>query len=129
MVVDKISNLIIKLKNASTAGKSNVVVPNTKLNQNILNVLQDSKFVKSFDIKEKTRSINVELAYDEEGKSVITDVKRVSKLSKRVYMSSSAINNVRNGLGLTVVSTSAGIMSAKAARAAKVGGEVMFEIW
>lgn len=129
MVVDKISNLIIKLKNASSAGKSNVVVSNSKLTQNILKVLEDSKFIKSFDVKEKTRSINVELAYNEEGNPAITDVKRISKLSKRVYMASSLINNVQNGLGLTVVSTSAGVMSAKAARAAKVGGEVMFEIW
>ncbi len=129
MVVDKISNLIIKLKNASTAGKSNVVVSNTNLNKNILAVLQDAKFIKSFDVKEKTRSINVELSYNEEGNPAITDVKRISKLSKRVYSGSSSINNVQNGLGLTVVSTSAGVMSAKAARAAKVGGEVMFEIW
>lgn len=129
MVVDKISNLIIKLKNASTAGKSNVVVSNTNLNKNILAVLQDAKFVKSFEVKEKTRSINIELAYDEAGDAAITDVKRISKLSKRVYSASSSINNVQNGLGLTVVSTSAGVMSAKAARAAKVGGEVMFEIW
>ncbi len=129
MVVDKISNLIIKLKNASTAGKNNVVVPNSKLTENILSVLEKANFIKSFDVKEKTRSINVELAYDAEGKPAITDVKRISKLSKRVYMASSLINNVQNGLGLTVVSTSAGVMSAKDARTAKVGGEVMFEIW
>jgi small subunit ribosomal protein S8 len=66
---------------------------------------------------------------DAEGNPVITDVKRISKLSKRVYMGSQDIHNVRNGLGLTVVSTSSGVMSAKRARAAKVGGEVMFEIW
>ena len=129
MVGDKISQLIIKIKNASRVSKDDVLVENTKLNLGILEALKERNFIESFDIDKKTNKVNVVLKYDDEGNSAITDVKRISKLSKRVYKSAKEITSVKNGYGMAVFTTPLGVMSDKQAREKNVGGEVMFEIW
>ena len=129
MVVDNISNLIISLKNASTAGKDYLRVPATKINSAILNVLKENNFITDFSKKDKdAKDIKVVLKY-EDGAAAITDVKRISKNSKRVYQSSKEIKNVRRGYGMAVISTPKGVMSGINAREQKVGGELLFEIW
>ena len=129
MVVDNISNLIISLKNASTAGKDYLRVPATKMNDSILNVLKVNNFIADFSKKDKdAKDIKVFLKYDD-GAAAITDVKRISKNSKRVYQSSKEIKNVRRGYGMAVISTPKGVMSGLDAREQKVGGELLFEIW
>ena len=129
MVVDNISNLIISLKNASTAGKDYLRVPATKMNASILNVLKENNFISDFTQKDKdTKDLKVVLKYDD-GVAVITDVKRISKNSKRVYQSSKEIKNVRRGYGMSVISTPKGVMSGLDAREQKIGGELLFEIW
>ena len=130
MVGDKISELIISLKNASKVSKESITVENIKLYNAILKVLAERGFIESFDVdKKNNKNISVFLKYDEKGNSVITDVKRVSKLSKRVYKGSKEIRPLKNGHGLSVVTTPLGIMSDDTAREKNVGGEVMFEIW
>ena len=129
MVGDKISNVIIKLKNASMVGKATTEVALSNLNTAILKVLKTEKFITDLEADKKSRTISVTLAYDENGDSKITDVKRVSKLSKRIYRGSQEIKPVKNGLGLSIVSTPAGVMTGRQAREKKVGGEVLFEIW
>ena len=129
MVVDNISNLIISLKNASTAGKDYLRVPATKINSAILNVLKENNFIVDFSKKDKdAKDIKVVLKY-EDGAAAITDVKRISKNSKRVYQSSKEIKNVRRGYGISVISTPNGVLSGSVARDQKVGGELLFEIW
>ena len=129
MVVDNISNLIISLKNAATAGKDYLRVPATKMNVSILNVLKENNFITDFSQKDKeAKDIKVVLKY-EDGVAVITDVKRISKNSKRVYQSSKEIKNVRRGYGISVISTPNGVLSGSVARDQKVGGELLFEIW
>lgn len=129
MVVDNISNLIISLKNASIAGKDYLRVPATKINTAILSVLKENNFITDFAQKDKeTKDIKVVLKY-EDGAAAITDVKRISKNSKRVYQSSKEIKNVRRGYGMSVISTPNGVMSGLNARKQNVGGELLFEIW
>lgn len=128
MVVDNISNLIISLKNASKAGKDCILAPFTKINVAILNVLKANNFVADFEAKEKNRQIKVVLKYNDDGPA-ITDVKRISKNSKRIYQSVKDIKKVRNGFGIGVLSTPNGVLSTVDARAQKVGGEILFEIW
>jgi len=129
MVGDKISELIITLKNASMVSKDNATVGYSKLYESILKVLDDKNFIESFEVDKDKKNIVVTLKYDDKGKTVITDVKRVSKLSRRVYKSSKAIRQVKNGYGVAVVSTPLGILSDEEAREKGVGGELMFEIW
>ena len=130
MVIDNISNLIISLKNASVSGKDYLNVPSTKMNTAILNVLKENNFITDFSQKDKDskKIIKVILKY-EDGNPVITDVKRISKNSRRVYKSSKEIKNVKRGYGISVLSTPNGVLSSLNAREQKVGGEFLFEIW
>jgi small subunit ribosomal protein S8 len=127
MVIDRISNLIISLKNASKAGHDFVYVDDTKMNESIIKLLKDKKLIKDF-AKNKNKKIKIELEYDEQG-PVINEVKRISKNSKRVYQSYKEIKRVKRGYGLSVFSTPQGVISGDDARIAKVGGELLFEIW
>jgi small subunit ribosomal protein S8 len=127
MVGDKISNLIINLKNASMVGKESISVPYFKISESILSVLKEKNFIDSFEVA--GREINITLKYDENENPAINDVKRVSKLSKRVYKKSKEINSVKHGYGLALISTPKGIVTDEFARENNLGGEVMFEIW
>ncbi len=130
MVVDPISNFIIKLKNASLAGKTSVSVPHSKMIESIASILKDEGFIASFTTKGKKviKTLDVEVKY-EEGKPAITDVARISKFSKRVYKGAKEIKPVRNGFGALILTTPKGILTDKAARKQNVGGEALFKIW
>ena len=131
MVKDSVANLIIKLKNAGMAKKQTTDVLSSKLNSAILALLLKEGFIKSFEAKgnKDIRQIEVALSYDEEGMSKISDVVRVSKLSKRTYSGAKALRPVRNGFGMFVLTTPKGILSDREARKQNVGGEVLFKIW
>jgi small subunit ribosomal protein S8 len=126
---DSISNLITKIFNGSNSGKELVVFPYSKNIANISEVLAKSGYIESVSKKsKKAKSIEIKLAYKEK-EPVIVGVKRISKLSKRIYRSVGEIRTVRNGFGSLILSTSKGIMTDKEARKIKVGGEPLFEIW
>lgn len=127
---DPIADMIVRLKNASDSKKDSVVFPQSKLKLAILDVLMKEGFIKSFGKKGKkvAKFIEVGLLYDADGPK-ISGVERVSKTSKRVYSKSKEIRKVKNGLGALILSTPNGIMTDKAAREAKVGGESLFKIW
>lgn len=130
MVVDSISNLIISLKNAQDRGLSSTSAPFSKLNVAILEVLKKEGFIADFENKGKEvkKHIDVSLKY-ENGKPSITDVKRVSKQSKRVYKNVDQIYPIKNGYGRLILTTPSGVMTDVQARKQKVGGEALFEIW
>jgi small subunit ribosomal protein S8 len=130
MVGDTISNLIISLKNAQKARHPEVVFSYTNTKLAILEVLKKEGFIGSIektgkDIKKK---LIVTLKYEDQAPA-ITDVKRVSKQSKRMYVGYKDLKSVRNGYGITVLSTSQGVMSNKQASELKVGGEILFTMW
>lgn len=130
MVGDKISNLIISIKNAYNAKHLSFVTPYTKLNASILEVLRKEGFIMDFDEEGKgiDKKILVKLKY-ENGNPAVSDVSRVSKQSKRVYVGYKDLVPVRNGYGISVISTPEGIMSDKEAKKKKLGGEELFKIW
>lgn len=127
---DPISDMIVRIKNASDAKKESVVFPYSKLKLAILDVLLKDGFIKSFGKKGKkvAKFIEVVLIY-EEGAPKISGVTRVSKTSKRIYQKAKDIRKVRSGFGALILSTPKGIMSDKAAKVAGVGGEALFKIW
>lgn len=131
MVKDNISNLIIKIKNGSLARKSTITAPYSKMIDAILSLLQKEGYIKSFTKigKGLVKSVEIELAYDDSDIPKVTDVYRVSKLSKRVYTPSKLIKPVRNGYGTLVLSTPKGILNQTDAKKMNVGGEVLFKIW
>ena len=128
--MDSISNMTIMLKNASLAGKSNVIVPHSKMKHAIVECLKKEGYVREVSKKVKKRYpvLEIELVYtDKEPK--IQEVERVSKQSRRVYFKMKDIYSVRNGSGLLVLSTPKGILSGKEARKEQVGGEALFKLW
>jgi small subunit ribosomal protein S8 len=131
MVIDSISNLIISLKNAQERGLSSTRAPFSKLNTSILEVLKKEGFIADFENKGKEvkKTIDITLKYDNSGVPAISNVKRVSTQSKRIYRGVDKIYPVKNGYGRLILSTPAGIVTDVQARKQKVGGEALFEIW
>lgn len=128
--MDQISNFIIKLKNAGNAGQESVTVPASKLKLSIAEVLKKEGFVKDFTEKsEKGRPVIVMSLFSENRLPKIKGVKRISKPSKRVYKKATEIRAVKNGYGALILSTSAGVMTGRQAKASKLGGEALFQIW
>jgi small subunit ribosomal protein S8 len=128
--MDPISDMIIRIKNATEQKKESVVFPSSKLKLAIADALFKDGFVKSFGKKGKkiAKFIEVGLIY-ENGESKIHGVERVSKTSKRIYKKAGDIKKVKGGMGAMVLSTPKGIMTDRLAREANVGGEVLFKIW
>ncbi len=127
--MDQISNLIISLKNGSMAGKESVLLPYSNIKFQIANLLKERGFVGEISKKgKKGRYLEVALKYDGNTPS-ISNVKRISKSSRRIYMPAKQIYPYRQGVGMTVFSTPKGILSDMEAKKQKVGGEALFSIW
>jgi small subunit ribosomal protein S8 len=130
---DTIADLITRIKNASRSGKAKVLVPCSKLNLAILEVLRKEGYIQSFEEKKSknvSRFIEVVLQYEVDGStSRISEAKRISSPSKRIYYKATDIKPVRQGYGLLVLSTPKGILSGRDAHKEKVGGEALFIVW
>ncbi len=128
---DPIGDLITRIRNAQMRRHSTMSVPASKLRGWVLDVLQSEGYIRGYSRTEKDGekpSFDVELKYYE-GAPVIQKIKRVSKPGRRVYSSVRDLSTVRNGLGISIVSTPKGVMSDAAARDANVGGEVLCEVY
>jgi small subunit ribosomal protein S8 len=131
MVTDPISDFLIRIKNASMIGKESVSLPLSQMKLSIAEILAREGYLSSVDKKDPAtgaRTLTVALAY-KNGKPVITGVKRISKPSRRMYMSVHDIKPIKRGFGLLVLSTPAGVLTGKEAHDKRVGGEALFEIW
>lgn len=128
---DPIGDLITRIRNAQMRRHTTMSVPASKLRGWVLDVLQTEGYIRGYSRTEKNGekpSFDVELKYYE-GAPVIQKIKRVSKPGRRVYSSVRDLATVRNGLGISIVSTPKGVMSDAAARDANVGGEVLCEVY
>ena len=130
MVNDPIGDMIARIKNATLRKRGKVAVPASKMRQRVLDVLADEGYIRGYNLVQKPGEFpefEVELKYFD-GEPVITEIKRVSKPGRRVYSSIGDLKPVRNGLGVSILSTSKGVMSDTAARDANVGGEVLLQV-
>ncbi len=128
---DPVGDLITRIRNAQMRRHSSLSVPASKLRGWVLDVLEGEGYIRGYSRMEKDGEkpcFDVELKYFE-GQPVIQKIKRVSKPGRRVYSSVSDLTTVRNGLGISIVSTPKGVMSDAAARDANVGGEVLCEVY
>jgi small subunit ribosomal protein S8 len=123
---DPVADMLTILRNAQTMGITTVSLPHSEFKGDILKVLQEEGFIENFDTSsvENKKRLNVTLKYYE-GRPVIEKIKRISRPALRVYAGYKEIPLVRGGLGISIISTPKGVMSDKAARALKVGGEVL----
>jgi small subunit ribosomal protein S8 len=126
---DPLADMLTRIRNAQQVGKTSVTMPSSKLKVNVAKVLSDEGYVSGFSVSEGAKpELTVELKYYE-GKPVIAEIDRVSRPGLRNYAGKEAIPTVRAGLGIAIVSTSKGVMTDRAARAAGVGGEVLCTVF
>jgi small subunit ribosomal protein S8 len=127
---DPIGDLITRIRNAQMRGRSKLTTPASTLRARVLQVLKDEGYIRDFrDIEnEGHKEIEIELKYFE-GAPAINEIQRVSKPGRRVYSSIKDLRLVRNGLGISIISTPKGVMSDNAARDANVGGEILCEVY
>lgn len=131
MVTDPISDFIIRLKNASMAGKPSVEVSYSRFAESVAHALKKAGYISSIDKKGKpfTRSLTLGLVYFDNAVARVNGVERVSKPSRRIYQKYSDIRTVRSGFGNSFLSTPKGVLVDQEAKRQKVGGEVLFKIW
>ena len=128
---DPLSDLLARISNGLTAGHDKVDVPASRVKEAVLKVLEEEGFIASFRrVEEKGRPVlRVGLKYDPEGEPVVTGLERVSRPGRRVYARADEIPKVLGGLGVSIVSTSKGIVTDRAARQSRLGGEVLCNVW
>ena len=131
MNTDPISDFLTRIRNANLVGKENVEVPYSKIKSNISEILKNEGLIESYTInsEDKFKKISLNLSYKNEGTPRINGLRRISKPGLRVYSRKGEIPRYFGGLGVTIVSTSNGIMSHKEAWKNRLGGEVMCVVW
>jgi len=129
-LTDPLGDMLTRIRNGQRAKKDAVLSPASKLRANVLEVLQREGYIRGYsqDATGVHPQLRIELKYFE-GEPAIKHVARVSKPGRRVYSGSKELPVVRNGLGITVVSTPRGVLSDAEARAQNVGGEVLAEVF
>jgi small subunit ribosomal protein S8 len=128
---DPIADMLNRVRNAGKAKFNSLDIPGSKIKTEIAKVLKREGYIRNYKfIKDNKQGIlRIYLKYDRNQKSAIYFLKRVSKPSRRVYVKSEDVQPIFNGTGIAIISTSRGIMTDKEARASKVGGEILCNIW
>lgn len=129
--MDTIGEFITRIRNASLARHEKLDIPSSKIRVGIANVLREEGFIRHFKVVKDGRQgmMRVYLKYDEKGHPIISSIRRSSRPGRRYYVGKDSIPKVRSGFGLSVLSTSKGILSGKNAEAGNLGGEVLCTIW
>ena len=129
-LTDPLGDMLTRIRNGLQAKKDSVTTPSSKLRVRVLDVLQREGYIRGYTSEEVAghAGIRIELKYFE-GQPAIRHVARVSKPGRRVYSGSKELPRVRNGLGITIVSTPRGVLSDEEAREHNVGGEVLAEVF
>jgi small subunit ribosomal protein S8 len=131
-MTDPIADMLTRIRNGNRVHFKSVDVVSSRINLNMAKVLKKSGYVGGYDIKKDPRGhevLRIYLKYPDSKRTVITDIQRVSKPGRRVYVKSEKIPKVLNGYGISILSTSRGIMSDKEARELNLGGEHLCNVW
>ncbi len=132
MTTDPIADLLTRIRNASRAKHSRVDLPASKLKVEVSRILKEEGYIANFKVVEEQKgkkTLRVFLRYTPDRRSVITNLKRVSRPGSRRYVAKTGIRQVVGGMGISIVSTAQGLMTGQAARKAGIGGEMMCEVW
>lgn len=131
MHTDPIADMLTRIRNANTALHPETTMPSSKLKQEIARILSEEGFIDGWKTAEGEvgEQLIVKLRYDGDRKRVLQGIQRISKPGHRVYAGSQDIARVRGGIGVSIVSTSAGVMTDRDARQRNVGGEVLCRVW
>ena len=127
---DPMADMLTRIRNAQMAGKTGVEMPGSKLKAAVASVLKEEGYIADFAASTETGKprLSIELKYFQ-GKPVIAEIDRSSRPGLRNYAGKDGVPSVRNGLGVAIISTSKGVMTDRAARAAGIGGEVLCTVF
>jgi small subunit ribosomal protein S8 len=130
-MTDPIADMLTRIRNAQRAGHTTVAMPRSRLKLSLAHVLKREGFLEGFvdDANGALGSLKLFLKYDAQNRGVIRGIERVSRPGRRVYAGRDDIPRVRNGLGVTILTTPKGVLSDAQARAAGVGGEIICQVW
>lgn len=131
MMMDRIADMLTRIRNAQVARLEKVEMPASSILSALAEILKEEGYVqavKAYNHK-GNKQLRLILRYDDEGKPVIREIKRVSKPGRRVYANSDELPRVKSGYGMAIVSTSHGVMTDKRARAAHIGGEILCTVF
>lgn len=129
--MDTVSEFITRIRNAGLSKHEKVDVPSSKYRVGLATVLRDTGYIRNFKVVKdgKQGIMRIYLKYDENGNHVINDISRASRPGRRLYVRSNQIPSVRSGFGISILSTSSGLMGSKEATERKLGGELVATIW
>jgi small subunit ribosomal protein S8 len=129
-MTDPITDMLNQIRNAQAVDKTEVLIPSSKIKNEIATILAKEGFVGEIKkaMKGKIKAIKISLKYDE-GVGAIAGAKRISKPGQRIYQGVSEIKKVHGGFGISIVSTSKGLMTNNEARKQKLGGEIICQVW
>ena len=130
-MTDPIADMLTRIRNANMVKHETVDVPASNMKKELARILLEEGFVRGYDVIEdgKQGIIRIQLKYGQMSERVITGLKRISKPGMRVYAAKDEVPKVLNGLGISIISTSKGILTDKQARKENVGGEVICYVW
>lgn len=127
---DRLSDMATRIRNGYLAGKKEVTMPSTKLLVGVAQVLVEEKYLLSFEVEGESPRLTLKLKLNYAGiRPAITKIKRVSKPGVRIYQATKGLTPVLSGLGISIISTSKGVMTGSAAHKNNLGGEVLLELW
>lgn len=131
MQSDPIADMLTRIRNANTALHPETTMPSSKLKEQVARILSEEGFVDGYKVEDDRvgKKLTVRLRYGKDREPVLTGIKRISKPGLRVYSGASDVPRVRGGIGISIVSTSDGVMTDREARRRNVGGEVLCEVW
>ena len=131
MVIDPISDMLTRIRNAQAVKKPDVLIPFSKLKFEMAKILKHEDYIVAVEKIEEAKfpQIKIFLKYNEDKQPYIKSLQRVSSPGRRVYVNKNKIPTVLNNLGIVILSTSHGLMTGKEARRKSLGGEVLCEIW
>jgi small subunit ribosomal protein S8 len=132
MMTDLIADALTRIRNASMRKLEATTVVHSNIVEAVCNVLKEKEYIEDYkvvDTNPEKKTINVSLKYDDNGKSVINEMKRLSKSGRRVYKNASELKSFKNGYGTIIVTTNKGVIANDEAYKQNVGGEVLCSVW
>ncbi|VAW08745.1 SSU ribosomal protein S8p (S15Ae) [hydrothermal vent metagenome] len=131
MYTDPIADMLTRIRNANTALHPETSMPSSKLKEEIARILSEEGFIDSWKTQDASvgTELVVRLRYDSDRQRVLQGIQRISKPGRRVYAGAQNVARVRGGIGVSIISTSAGVMTDRDARRRNVGGEILCKVW
>jgi len=130
-MTDPLADMLTRIRNAGMVKFETVEMPLSKVKTGVAAILKKEGFINDFQVIDTNTQgvLRIEMKYDQNNERIITNLKRVSKPGRRIYVKHDQIPKVMSGLGIAIISTSKGIFTDKEARAMKIGGELLCEVW